>query len=56
MELEGIYLPQRARRLSRPVIMWRIPAGFPSPAEDYGIRVKCCGNRIGASLLSEHFC
>ena len=35
MEIEGIYLPSRARRLSRPVIMWRIPAGFPSPAEDY---------------------
>lgn len=31
----GVYLPLRARRLSRPLIMWRIPAGFPSPAEDY---------------------
>ena len=35
MELAEIYLPDRACRLSRPVIMWRIPAGFPSPAEDY---------------------
>lgn len=35
MDLAGIYLPGRATRLSRPVIMWRIPAGFPSPAEDY---------------------
>ena len=35
MELEEIYLPSRALRLSRPIIMWRIPAGFPSPAEDY---------------------
>lgn len=35
MELGEIYLPGRAIRLSRPVIMWRIPAGFPSPAEDY---------------------
>lgn len=35
MDLTEIYLPSLARRLSRPVIMWRIPAGFPSPAEDY---------------------
>lgn len=35
MELAEIYLPGRATRLSRPIIMWRIPAGFPSPAEDY---------------------
>jgi DNA polymerase V len=35
MDLAAIYLPNRATRLSRPVIMWRIPAGFPSPAEDY---------------------
>ena len=31
----GIYLPGRATRLSRPLIQWRISAGFPSPAEDY---------------------
>ncbi len=31
----GIYLPNRARRLARPLIAWRVPAGFPSPAEDY---------------------
>ncbi len=30
-----IYLPSRATRLARPLIAWRIPAGFPSPAEDY---------------------
>ena len=35
MDIAGVYLPSRAMRLSRPVIMWRIPAGFPSPAEDY---------------------
>ncbi|HEX8650032.1 MAG TPA: S24 family peptidase [Pyrinomonadaceae bacterium] len=35
MDVAGIYLPRRATRLSRPVIMWRIPAGFPSPADDY---------------------
>jgi DNA polymerase V len=35
MDLREIYLPGRAVRLSRPIIMWRIPAGFPSPAEDY---------------------
>ena len=31
----GVYLPGRSTRLSRPLLMWRIPAGFPSPAEDY---------------------
>ena len=35
MEFVEIYLPSRGIRLSRPIIMWRIPAGFPSPAEDY---------------------
>jgi DNA polymerase V len=35
MDLAEIYLPSRTTRLSRPIIMWRIPAGFPSPAEDY---------------------
>ena len=35
MDLAGVYLPSRATKLSRPVIMWRVPAGFPSPAEDY---------------------
>src|SRR5215216_1183521 len=35
MEVTGVYLPGRATRLSRPVILWRVPAGFPSPAEDY---------------------
>lgn len=31
----GVYLPSRATRLSRPLLMWRVSAGFPSPAEDY---------------------
>lgn len=31
----GLYLPVRSTRLSRPLLMWRIPAGFPSPAADY---------------------
>ena len=31
----GVYLPNRRTRWSRPLIMWRVPAGFPSPAEDY---------------------
>ena len=33
--VDGVFLPLRAIRLSRPLIMWRVPAGFPSPAEDY---------------------
>lgn len=35
MDVTEFYLPSRAMRLSRPVFMWRISAGFPSPAEDY---------------------
>lgn len=31
----AVYLPSRATRLSRPLLLWRISAGFPSPAEDY---------------------
>lgn len=31
----GMFLPGRATRLSRPLIAFRVPAGFPSPAEDY---------------------
>ena len=31
----GVYLPNRKTRWARPLIMWRVPAGFPSPAEDY---------------------
>ncbi len=31
----GIYLPTRATKLARPLIMWRVAAGSPSPAEDY---------------------
>ena|SRR3712207_2174175 len=33
--VDGIYFPSNATRLSRPLILWRVPAGFPSPAEDY---------------------
>ena len=35
MEIVGLYLPGRSTRLSRPLIGWRVPAGFPSPAQDY---------------------
>ena len=31
----GVFLPARSTRMSRPLILWRVPAGFPSPAEDY---------------------
>jgi DNA polymerase V len=31
----GVYLPARKTRWSRPLIMCRVSAGFPSPAEDY---------------------
>ena len=31
----GIYAPHFSRKLSRPLIATRVPAGFPSPAEDY---------------------
>jgi len=31
----AVYLPSRTTRLSRPLLLWRISAGFPSPAEDY---------------------
>ena len=33
--VEGVYIADRKTRWSRPLLMWRIPAGFPSPAEDY---------------------
>jgi DNA polymerase V len=35
MNVAGIFLPGRSTRLSRPLIGWKVPAGFPSPAEDY---------------------
>lgn len=31
----GVYLPDRRTKWSRPLIMCRVSAGFPSPAEDY---------------------
>jgi DNA polymerase V len=34
VEVVGIYLPGRGMRLSRPLVEWRVPAGFPSPAQD----------------------
>lgn len=34
LEVVGIYLPARGMRLSRPLVACRVPAGFPSPAQD----------------------
>jgi DNA polymerase V len=34
VEVVGIYLPGRGTRLSRPLIQFLVPAGFPSPAQD----------------------
>jgi DNA polymerase V len=34
VEVVGIYLPGRGTRLSRPLVEWRVPAGFPGPAQD----------------------
>ena len=34
MEVVGIYLPGRGMKLSRPLVECRIPAGFPSPAQN----------------------
>jgi DNA polymerase V len=31
----GVYLPDRRTRWSRPLLLCHVPAGFPSPAEDY---------------------
>lgn len=33
--VSGVYLPNRRTRWARPLIMCRVSAGFPSPAEDY---------------------
>lgn len=33
--VSGVYLPDRRTRWSRPLILCRVAAGFPSPAEDY---------------------
>ena len=33
--VDGVYLPNRTTKWSRPLLLWRVPAGFPSPAEDY---------------------
>ena len=33
--VSGIYAARVSTRLARPLLMWRVPAGFPSPAEDY---------------------
>lgn len=30
-----IFVPDFSRKMSRPLISWRVSAGFPSPAEDY---------------------
>ena len=34
MEVVGIYLPGRGIKLARPLVACRVPAGFPSPAQD----------------------
>jgi DNA polymerase V len=34
VEVVGIYLPKRGTRLLRPLVECRVPAGFPSPAQD----------------------
>lgn len=34
MEVVGIYSAMRGVRLSRPMVECRVPAGFPSPAQD----------------------
>jgi DNA polymerase V len=34
VEVVGIYLPGRGTRLSRPLVEFLVPAGFPSPAQD----------------------
>lgn len=34
MEVVGIYLAARGVRLSRPLMAFSVPAGFPSPAQD----------------------
>jgi DNA polymerase V len=34
VEVVGIYLAARGIRLSRPLFAFRVPAGFPSPAQD----------------------
>jgi DNA polymerase V len=34
VEVVGIYLAARGVRLSRPLVAFRVPAGFPSPAQD----------------------
>jgi DNA polymerase V len=33
--ISGIYRPSFKTRLLRPLVVCRVPAGFPSPAEDY---------------------
>ncbi len=33
--VSGIYAARVSKRLARPLLLWRVPAGFPSPAEDY---------------------
>lgn len=34
VEVVGIYLPGRGAKLSRPLVQFLVPAGFPSPAQD----------------------
>src|SRR5689334_13445844 len=34
MEVVGVYLAARGVKMSRPLVACRVPAGFPSPAQD----------------------
>ncbi|HEX8287253.1 MAG TPA: translesion error-prone DNA polymerase V autoproteolytic subunit [Pyrinomonadaceae bacterium] len=33
--VKSVFVPKRERKLLRPLILTRVPAGFPSPADDY---------------------
>ena len=33
--VESFFVPQRKLKLARPLVLTRVPAGFPSPADDY---------------------
>lgn len=35
MHVEAVYAPDRSTRYTLPVFLGRLPAGFPSPADDY---------------------
>lgn len=33
--VKSFFIPKRERKLLRPLVLTRVPAGFPSPADDY---------------------